>query len=202
MNIKTSETSTGAPVINRATMTRRILMTTMAASATIAAAPSIAQAAAAADAELLELEEQIFESHEAATAHDTEINRLNDIVGTESVRLYDEVFVHRRSNLTEKERWAIATAMPESKEHDRLVELVRPHHDRLCELIERMWAIPATTPEGRQAKFFVLLNFVLGDDWREADGAADWHIEMARRMMIEFIGGEPAKQLRAQFARR
>jgi hypothetical protein len=66
---------------------------------------------------------------------------------------------------------------------------------------------PATTPEGRQAKFLVLLNFVLGGywsvedgDWRAGDGDADWHIEMARNLMIEFIGGEPAKLLRDQFA--
>jgi hypothetical protein len=75
----------------------------------------------------------------------------------------------------------------------------------LDELIKRMWAIPATTPEGRQAKFLVLLNFVLAGhwsvddgDWRAAD--SDWHIRMTRDLMIEFIGGEPAKQLRDQFA--
>jgi hypothetical protein len=63
-----------------------------------------------------------------------------------------------------------------------------------------MWKIPATTPEGRQAKFFVLVNFVLSRDWREGDWAADWHILMARNSMIECIGGEPAEQLRGQFA--
>jgi hypothetical protein len=110
--------------------------------------------------------------------------------------------VHRRSNLTHDERWALVMAMPESKEHDRLVRLAEPHNDRVIELIERMWSIPATTPEGRQAKFLVLLDRVMGASWLEPDGPADWHIELARNMMIEFIGGEPAAQLREQFARR
>jgi hypothetical protein len=154
------------------------------------------------DARLLELQEKIFEAHEAATVHHTEIRRLNDIVSAEHGRLYDDVFVHRRSNLTEEERWAIIYPMPEAKEHDRLVTLAEPHNDRVLELIERMWTIPATTPEGRQAKFVVLLDHVTGVDWLKPDGPADWHIEMARKLMIEFIGGEPAKQLRDQFARR
>jgi hypothetical protein len=47
---------------------------------------------------------------------------------------------------------------------------------------------------------FVLLNCILDSDWRVCDGDADYHIEMARKMMIEFVGGEPAKMLRDQFA--
>jgi hypothetical protein len=188
-------------------MTRRIMMNMMVGSAAIVTVPTIAQAAPDATVELLDLEEQIFEADEAANAHRAEIERLHGIIGDEVERLYDEVHVHRRSNLTGKERWAVVKAMPEAKEHDRLVRLAEPHHDRVGELIERMWAIPATTPEGRQAKFFVLLNFVLSGnwsvqdgDWREGDRAADWHIRMTRDLLIEFIGGEPAKLLRDQFA--
>jgi hypothetical protein len=84
--------------------------------------------------------------------------------------------------------------MPETKKHDRLVRLAQPHHDKVDELIKRMWSIPATTPEGRQAKFLVLLNFVLAGhwsvqdgDWREGDWAADWHIRMTRYLLIEFM---------------
>jgi hypothetical protein len=47
----------------------------------------------------------------------------------------------------------------------------------------------------------VLLDHVIGEDWLDEDGVADWHIGMARSLMIEFIGGEPAKELRDQFAR-
>ena len=179
-------------------MTRRIMMTAMVASATIVTVPTIAQAAPDATAELLDLQEQIFEADEAANAHHAEIERPHGIIGDEVERLYDDW----QSDLTKKERWALVTAMPESKEHDRLVRLAAPHHDRVGKLIERMWAIPATTPEGRQAKFLVLLDHVMGGDWLEPDGPADWHIEMARKMMIEFIGGEPAALLRDQFARR
>jgi hypothetical protein len=178
-------------------MTRRILINTMVAGAAVVAVPAIAQAAPDSTAKLLDLEEQIFAAHEAATAHDTEIERLNDIFHADD----------QYSDLTAKERWALVTAMPETKEHDRLVRLAQPHHDRVDELIKRMWSIPATTPEGRQAKFLVLLNFVLAGhwsvqdgDWREGDWAADWHIRMTRYLLIEFIGGEPAKLLRDQFA--
>ena len=60
-------------------MTRRIMMNTMVAGAAIVTVPAIAQAAPDTTAELLDLEEQIFAAHEAATVHDTEIERLNDI---------------------------------------------------------------------------------------------------------------------------
>jgi hypothetical protein len=104
----------------KAAMTRRIMMNTMVASATIVAVPAIAQAAPDATAELLDLQEQIFEADEAANAHRAEIERLHGIIGDEVERLYDDW----RSNLTAKERWALVTAMPESKEHDRLVRVV------------------------------------------------------------------------------
>jgi hypothetical protein len=170
-------------------------MNMMVRSASVVALPTIAQAVPDADAELLDLEEQIFAAYEAATAHDTEIARLNVILGDEAKRLYDEC-----SYLTQDERSDIVFAMPAAKEHDRLVSLADPHHDRMQELIEKMWAIPATTPEGRRAKFLVLLGCIMDSDWRQADEAAHWHIEMARKMIIEFIGGEPAKQLRDQFS--
>jgi hypothetical protein len=63
----------------KATMTRRILINTMVAGAAVVAVPAIAQAAPDSTAKLLDLEEQIFAAHEAATVHDTEIERLNNI---------------------------------------------------------------------------------------------------------------------------
>jgi hypothetical protein len=189
-------------------MTRRILMNAMVAGAATVTVPTIAQAAPDSTAELLDLEEQIFSAHEAATVDHAEIGRLHGIICAEAKRIYDEALTEEARQgqyLTPNERWNQALAMPESKEHDRLVRLAQPHYDRVDELIKRMWAIPATTPEGRQAKFLVLLNFVLAGywsvedgDWRAAD--SDWHIRMTRDLMIEFIGGEPAKQLRDQFA--
>jgi hypothetical protein len=40
----------------------------------------------------------------------------------------------------------------------------------------------------------------MADDWRDGDWSVDWDIRMARDLMIEFVGGEPAEQLRDQFA--
>jgi hypothetical protein len=63
-----------------------------------------------------------------------------------------------------------------------------------------MWAIRALTSEGRAAKLRVLLAWLMGDDWRENDSDADYPIREARELMFEFVGGEPAAQLRDQFA--
>lgn len=38
------------------------------------------------------------------------------------------------------------------------------------------------------------------EGWCENDADADWDIWLARQLMIEFVGGEPAKLLRDQFA--
>jgi hypothetical protein len=40
----------------------------------------------------------------------------------------------------------------------------------------------------------------MADDWREGGREVDWDIKMARDLVIEFVGGEPAAQLREQFA--
>jgi len=77
---------------------------------------------------------------------------------------------------------------------------MRPHYEALDELIDQMWAIPAQTPEGKAAKIKVLVCSVMGDDWREHDGEADVDIRLARALMIELVDGEPAAQLRDQFA--
>jgi hypothetical protein len=60
-----------------------------------------------------------------------------------------------------------------------------------------MWAIPARTPEGRRAKVLVLLGTIMPRDWREIE--ADWGVKEGRDLLIEFVGGEPAQQLRDQF---
>jgi hypothetical protein len=57
---------------------------------------------------------------------------------------------------------------------------------------------PALTPEGRRAKVLVAHN-LLPSDWRVA-GNADCGIHETRQLLIEFVGGEPAEQLRDQFA--
>lgn len=58
----------------------------------------------------------------------------------------------------------------------------------------------AHTPDGRRAKVEVLLTCIMPSDWRESDDDADYEIEQARKLLIEFVGGEPGKQLQDQFA--
>ena len=67
-------------------------------------------------------------------------------------------------------------------------------------LIKEMFATPARTPEGRRAKATVLLGCIMGDDWKGVDEETDNPELMARRLLIEFIGGEPGETLCDQFA--
>ena len=185
---------------------RRFLALTAAASAV--GAGSIAAAAtpttahqgllAADDSELLRLEEQIFEQREAADAYNDEIIRLGEIWGAEISRL-DDGYAAGRSALTAMERWDIIKAMPESVEHERLAKLQRPHAARQDALMEKMFSIPAQTAEGRRAKVTVLLTCLMGEDWLSVDDDSDYPIQIARKLLIEFIGWEPGEQLRDQF---
>jgi hypothetical protein len=84
----------------------------------------------------------------------------------------------------------------EYQEHDRLSDLQAAHRAKMEDMIRTMWATPARTPEGRRAKVLVLLGCILPVDWREVE--ADWGVKEARDLLIEFVGGEPAKQLRDQ----
>jgi hypothetical protein len=158
------------------------------------------QADANADARLIELEEKIFELIHAMDEFEPEMSRLQQVWTSESIRLYNEV-QYGSSTLSAKDRSAIINAMPECIEHTRLCNLVQRQDDEAQLLVKQMWAIPAKTPEGRRAKFFVLLAYFMPEKWSEAsDIDADCDIEYARRLMIEMIGGEPAEQLRDQFA--
>jgi hypothetical protein len=128
-----------------------------------------------------------------------EIIRLGEIWYAESKRLANE-FYAGRSTLTQGERLALITAMPESKEHARLVKLQNPFYERMDALVEEMFATPAHTAEGRRAKVSVLLGCVMGGDWCAVDEETEYPERMARKTLIEFIGGEPGEMLRGQFA--
>jgi hypothetical protein len=136
---------------------------------------------------LLELEEQIFEQYNGACAFNAEILRFSKIwTVTKGRQLYDEALsgeVQAGVYLTANERWALVTDMPESEA-----------------LIKQMYATPAHTAEGRRAKVLVLLGVILGEDWRGHDDETEYPELMARRLLIEFVGGEPGEQLRDQFA--
>jgi hypothetical protein len=90
--------------------------------------------------------------------------------------------------------------MLESIEHSRLCKLQDPFYRRMDALVNEMFATPARTPEGRRAKAEVLLGCIMGDDWRHIDKETDYPELMARKLLIEFIGGEPGEMLRDQFA--
>jgi hypothetical protein len=159
-----------------------------------------------ADAALLEMEERIFEHKEAAQAINPELDRLRAIWEGESLRLFDEAralvgdVVETEDQL--RQRYAQVDAMPECTEHKRLLDLQDTHWDSADELVSRMWALPAQTPEGRRSKLLVLLGYIMDEFWRHQDDhhKTSYEIKRARDLMIEFVGGEPSAQLRDQFS--
>ncbi len=148
---------------------------------------------------MLQLEEQIFALHEEETANDDEIVRLFNVWDPELRRLQADLEAGR-SKMTRDEIWACVKAMPEAQEHTRLVLLEHSIFRKRYELMRQMEAIPASTPEGRRAKLLVLLNFWVDSEWRVCDEDAIGDIPTVRNLLIEFVGGEPAKQLRDQFS--
>jgi hypothetical protein len=150
------------------------------------------------DSALLALEEQIFEQYWAATAYDDEIIRLSEIWTAESKRLY-AASLWEGSPLTTQERWDLVNAMPEAIEHNRLCRLQDPFYAKMDALIREMQATPAHTAEGRRAKVQVLLVCILGSEWTQVNEQTDYHEQVARDLLIEFVGGEPGKMLREQF---
>jgi hypothetical protein len=108
--------------------------------------------------------------------------------------------VQAGSYLTPEKRWEIATDIPECREHTRLCRLQDPFLARMDALIKQMFAMPAHTAEGRRAKATVLLGCILGTEWRRKDDETDYPEQMARTLLIDFVGGEPGEMLRDQFA--
>jgi hypothetical protein len=181
-------------------VTRRIAMNMIVSTAALTAGSKATASIQPDDSALLELEERIFEQHAAAREYDDEIERLGAIVRSEGKRLYDEALaeeVRQGSYLSPQERWNRVCVMPESQECDRLGELQSVHLLKMEEMVRTMWATPARTPEGRRAKVLVLLGCIMPVDWREVE--ADWGVKETRDLLIEFVGGEPAEQLRDQF---
>jgi len=194
-----------AALDNSITSRRRFLAVAAASSAVSAGSLAVAAMPAAPqdDRRLLELEERIFEQYNGACAFNDEILRLSKIWTDKRRQLYDEALsreVQAGVHLTANERWVFFTDMPEYREHSRMCELQAPFYERMEALIKQMYATPAHTAEGRRAKFLVLLGVILGEDWQERDEETDYQQLMTRRLLIEFVGGEPGEQLRDQFA--
>jgi hypothetical protein len=144
---------------------------------------SASQCFAADDSELLQLEKEIFEAREKAQAFDPEILRLSEIWEAELSRLEND----GRSTLSPPERWDAVKAMPESAEHTRLTKLQRPYYDAYDAAIERMFALPAQTAEGRRAKANVLLCLMAEIMTDEDEG--DYPLDFVRKLLVE-LGGE------------
>jgi hypothetical protein len=83
---------------------------------------------------------------------------------------------------------------------DRLGDLRDRRLEKMRALIEEMWARPAHTQKGDGQSSLVLLRCVMEGCWRDHDEVADWDVKLARDLLIEFVGGEPARPLRDQFA--
>jgi hypothetical protein len=196
-NTDTSTTS------RRRFLTVAAVASAVSATALAAAAMPVHQACTASqdDSALVKLEELIFEQYEGASAYDAEIKRLAAIWTTESHRRYMESLDSEGNcPLGPQERWDLLTEMPACIEHNRLCSLQEVHIMKMEALVRQMWAIPALTPEGRRAKVLVALGCLLPDDWRQVDEQTDYGIREARQILIEFVGGEPAEQLRDQFS--
>jgi hypothetical protein len=200
---KTNTTKPGADTLMFPPSRRGFL--SLAAGASVSTAVAVVATKAVAlpldDSALVKLEEQIFEEYEGATAYDDEIIRLSDIWRTESDRLYKEALSQEaQTGVYPQERWKLVTDTPACIEHSRLVKLQDPFYERMDALVKQMFAMPAHTAEGRRAKATVLLGVIMGDDWRRTDEETDYPELMGRKLLIEFIGGEPGEMLRDQFA--
>lgn len=60
-----------------------------------------------------------------------------------------------------------------------------------CARIQRMFAVPAHTAEGRRAKVTVLLRCIMGHEWTQTDIETEYPELQARNLLIDFVGGEP-----------
>lgn len=185
------------------TTTRRQFATWLAAAtagvgaAAVAAPVTTLAAAPHDDSPLLRLQEQILEAWEASHADDDDIQRLDNIRHDEYERLLQEE-VTRGQFLSANERVEVVYSTPDGRELDRLVTLSEQHTVQMAALIDKMWAIPAKTELGRSAKVSVLLACIL--DWRNPDEEMDWRELMARRLLVDLVGGDEAQSFREIYA--
>ncbi|MHC2273528.1 hypothetical protein ACVME8_000139 [Bradyrhizobium diazoefficiens] len=161
------------------------------------AAAAMALASPADDAALLQLNEDIFQAWEASHAHDDEIYRLEEVRKAEYERLLEQETAQGQY-ISVRERWDLVYSTPEVQRLDQLVILSEQHFLRMADLIDKMWAIPAKTEAGRSAKVQVLLSCVL--NWRDPDEEMDWQLLMARRLLVDLVGGEEAESFREIYA--
>lgn len=190
--------------ISTPTTTRRTFSKWLAAAAAGAGATATVATTALAshddDSALLQLKEEIFQAWEAANAHNDEIYGPCGLDTARTAEYYRLLEQEERlgSFISSEERWRLVFELPEVKRLDRLVTLSEEHFERMAGLIDRMWGVPATTEAGRSAKVSVLLSCVM--DWRDPDEEMGWRELIARRLLIDLVGGEEAESFREIYA--
>lgn len=136
------------------------------------------------DAEIIRLSDRILELRDQADVIDEESiwpfePRCVEIAEAgryttgraEHQAIWDEICKHRRD-----------TGMEAAAEEQGVL------FDEADVLIKKLWSIPAKTEEGRQAKVWALFRHVMPADWFESDRDAEWEIQMARKLLLEFAG--------------
>ena len=185
-----------------------VLVSTAAVAAAVpTAAFPIAAKPDQSDARLIELEQVIMTEYAKATEHDDEIDRLSAISAEEYCRLAKALYVVAASEIrcpTKEEKdaiWDKVYGISEFDDESRLKKLCEPHWKRVDTLTNEMWAIPAKTSRGRNAKLNVLLTTIMSDTWLACDEDVDYDAEQARKLLLEFAGDEVSEPWTARFAR-
>jgi hypothetical protein len=191
---RNSEIHSSGAVVSRRSVMNMLVCTTVAGTALPAAA--LAQME---DQSLLDLERDILDVHRQATADDEEISQCMHAWRDEWLRL-DKEAKDGRINLTQEEISEAVGKLPSVARQKVLNEIAQPHYDRMDDLIEKMWAIPARTAEGKRAKFQVLLICIAKSDWLDNEHDADYDTRMIRSLLLELLGGEQAERFKKQFA--
>jgi hypothetical protein len=70
------------------------------------------------------------------------------------------------------------------------------HADRMAELIEQMWSIPAKTEAADRPEAWVAISL----DWRDPDEQVGWRVKTTRRLLADLVGGDAGRNMREQFA--
>jgi hypothetical protein len=143
--------------------------------------------------DLLELRDRIFKCYAEARSYDDEINRLAWILHDQRDLLYKDCTMSPGA-ISKK-----ICATRESREQSRLIDLQDAPYAEMDKLISQMWKTPANNDAGRLAKVEVLLECILRTEWQGPDEDLDYGIREARQLLIEFVGGEAAANLRFQF---
>jgi hypothetical protein len=120
-------------------------------------------------------------AHQCFAADDSELLRLEKEISAarEAAQAYDPEMIR-------------LSELPASEELERLTTLQQPHWTRHDEAVERMFAIPAQTAEGRGAKASVVLG-LMAAFMASIDEDEDYPLGYVRSLLTELVGGAPVE---------